>query len=96
MQVSLLSMCSGAVSTIIAMEKHPEEFEHVKSMIALQPLSAKPGVDAGMQNGLELFDEAFRQLTGCRVSDFAMPASAKSIRVPTFLVQVRDDVMTKP
>jgi hypothetical protein len=39
MKTSLISVCLGCNSTIVALHKHPEEFQHVHSMIALQPVS---------------------------------------------------------
>lgn len=40
MTTFLLSVCLRADSTCVAMAKHPEEFEHIKSLILLQPVSA--------------------------------------------------------
>jgi hypothetical protein len=35
----------GADSTFVAMDKHPEEFAHIKVMIALRPISARAFVE---------------------------------------------------
>lgn len=96
-----MSMCLGADATFVAMQKHPEEFEHVLSMIAVQPISSRPLVEKlfenlGIENGVELFDEAYRKLMDFRVDDTDMTEYAKSIKIPTFVIQVRDDMMTKP
>lgn len=101
MAISLFSQCFGANSTFVAIQKHPEEFEDIKSMIAIQPLSAKAFADAvvvgaGVENGIELWGAAYEKLTSRRVSDIDMPECAKSITFPTFVVQVHNDAVTKP
>jgi pimeloyl-ACP methyl ester carboxylesterase len=45
MKTSLLSVCLGCDSTIVAIDKHPEEFEHINSLLALQPVSARPFIE---------------------------------------------------
>ncbi|MBC8235560.1 alpha/beta hydrolase, partial [bacterium] len=82
-----MSMCLGADATFVAMQKHPEEFEHVLSMIAVQPISSRPLVEKlfenlGIENGVELFDEAYRKLMDFRVDDTDMTEYAKSIKIP--------------
>ena len=44
----------------------------------------------------EVWEEAYERLTSRRTEDIDMPKCAKSIKFPTFLAQVHDDVMTKP
>ena len=56
MKTSLISVCLGCNSTIVAMHKQPDEFQHVHSLIALQPVSTRALVEriaenAGMENG---------------------------------------------
>lgn len=102
MTVGLLSVCLGADSTFVAMDKHPEEFEDIRVMIALQPISARAFVEknivklAGIDNGVELFDEALRARTGFRVAEQDPVLYAPSVKVPTLVAQVHDDTMTDP
>ena len=101
MKTSLLSVCLGCNSTIVAMDKHPAEFKNVLSMIALQPVSARPFVEraaeaAGVANGTDLFNKAINKLTGFRMDELSPIPHAHAVTVPTLVVQVHDDVLTKP
>ena len=101
MDVALHSLCMGCNSTFLAMEKHPDEFEHIKCMIALQPLSAAPFIeralsDRGVENAVEKFDARYSYYSGFRHSDSNAIARAHAVKVPTMLVQVKDDMTTKP
>ena len=91
MKTSLQSLCIGCNSTFVAMRKHPDEFEHISSLIAIQPVVGHSLIErscetAGVENGVELFDQAFRKMTGFRVDDYDMRRYAKDICVPTFVV----------
>jgi pimeloyl-ACP methyl ester carboxylesterase len=102
MTTGLLSVCLGADSTFVAMDKHPEEFADIRAMIALQPISARAFVEknivegAGIKNGVQLFDEALRRRTGFRVDEQSPIPYAKAVRVPTLVAQVHDDALTYP
>ncbi|WP_421858637.1 alpha/beta hydrolase family protein [Oricola sp.] len=100
-KVALHSLCMGCNSTFIAMEKHPEEFEHIFCMIALQPLSAAPFIeraliDNGVENAVERFNERYSYYSSFRHTDSNAIARAHAVKVPTMLVQVKDDMTTKP
>ncbi|MEM9459778.1 MAG: alpha/beta hydrolase [Myxococcota bacterium] len=100
MEVSLQSLCIGCNSTLVAMRKHPEQFEHVRSFIALQPVVGGSLIDLscqamGITGGVELFEPVFHQMTGFRVAEYDMRAYAKDIRVPTMVAQLKDDVITR-
>lgn len=100
-KIGLHSLCMGCNSTFLAMKKHPEEFEGVSCMIALQPLSAAPFieralVDNGVQNAVEKFNERYTYYSGFRHTDSNAIARAHAIKIPTMLVQVKDDSTTKP
>lgn len=99
MKISLYSQCYGAVSTFIAIKKHPEEFEDVVSMAAIQPISARAFIDGAVTSAgisKEGWEHAYERLTSRRTEDIDMPDCAKAITFPTFVAQVRDDAMTKP
>ncbi|TPV96722.1 MAG: lysophospholipase [Myxococcales bacterium FL481] len=100
MKVSLQSLCIGCNSTLVAMRKCPEDFEHVRSFIAIQPVVGGSLIELscramGIENGVELFEPVFHHMTGFRVAEYDMRAYAKDVRVPTLVVQVKDDVITK-
>lgn len=99
MDISIYTQCFGANSTFTAIHKHPEEFEDVKCMIALQPLSSCAFIEGGVAAaGIpgETWEAEYEKLTSLRTSDIDMPKCARSISFPTLLVQVHDDLMTKP
>ena len=100
MKVSLQSLCIGCNSTLVAMRKHPAAFEHIRSFIAIQPVVGGSLIELsckamGIDNGVELFEPVFHLMTGFKVAEYDMRSYAKDIRVPTLVVQVKDDVITK-
>ena len=101
MTTAMLSICLGCNSTLVAMSKHPEEFKHIKALLALQPVSARPFIaraseQAGIVNGVELFDVAIRKLHGFHVDELSPIEYAKDVTVPTLVAQVHDDSATRP
>jgi pimeloyl-ACP methyl ester carboxylesterase len=100
MKVALMSVCLGCNSTIVAMEKHPKEFEGIRAMIALQPISARPFIErasenADIANGVELFNAASKKRTGFGVDELSPIKYAKSVTIPTLVAQVKEDASTK-
>ena len=102
MKISLQSICLGGNSTLVAMEKHPEEFEGIYSMILIQPLSGEALVKKLCENmgfgelGEEVFEEVYREVSGFSVKDSSPIENAKHVKIPTFVIQVKDDAMTYP
>lgn len=103
MQVALLSRCLGANSTIIAMARWPEVFKDIKSMVAIQPVSARPLVERAAKNNgwdrdasVKAFDEKTFNMTGFHIDDFSPLAFTSAVKIPTFVAQVHDDTMTFP
>lgn len=101
MTIGLFSRCQGMNATMFAMQEHPEEFADVRCVLAPQPLS----VGATMKRTAEVLgfperlDDLEReiQLQVSFTFDEMTPVPwAKSVRVPTYLYQVRDDLMTDP
>lgn len=101
MRTALLSRCLGANSTIVGMKKHPNEFAHVKALIAVQPVSPKVFIEkavdnAGIEGGLDMFEKAFHERTGLRLDETWPIEDARAVTVPTLVTQVHDDFRTKP
>jgi esterase/lipase len=101
MQLGLLSRCLGANPTIVAMSRHPEYFEDVRALVAVQPVSARPFIEraseqAGIEEGASLFDTRIKQLTGFALDELSPIQYAKDVKVPTLVAQVHDDVSTRP
>ena len=74
MDVSLMSFCMGANATINAMEKKPEAFENIKSLIAVQPLKGGTNIErfceaTGIptEEGLNTFEPIYNGITGLKV-----------------------------
>lgn len=100
-RIALHSQCMGCNSTFLAMAKHPEEFEDITCMIALQPLSAAPFIeralsDNGVENAVERFNDRYSYYSGLRHTDSNAIAHADKVTCPTMVVQVKDDLTTKP
>jgi pimeloyl-ACP methyl ester carboxylesterase len=102
MDIHLHSMCLGGNSTLVAMRKYPEEFNDVKSMVLIQPISGAALVKKLCKTillgkkGERIFEEKYRELFGFSISDSSPIVDAKAVKVPTFVVQVKDDSATFP
>jgi hypothetical protein len=86
---------------MFAMQEYPEEFADVRCMLAPQPLS----VGIAMKRTLDLLgiperiDDLEReiQLQVNYTFDEMTPVTwAKSVRIPTYIYQVKDDLLTDP
>ncbi|ANA97164.1 alpha/beta hydrolase [Mycobacteroides chelonae] len=103
MKTGLFSICYGCNSTFHAIDKHPEEFQHVKALLGLQPASLGAMLERAAEN-LGIDKEAARSLaasrmlekTGFSLNQLSPIDAAKSVFLPTLLVQVHDDAMTYP
>jgi hypothetical protein len=100
LKTALLSRCLGANATIVGMKRHPDEFTHIKSMIAVQPVSPKVFVEkavenAGIADGVARFSSAFHDLTGQNLEETWSIEDSRAVTVPTLLTQVRNDFRTK-
>jgi alpha-beta hydrolase superfamily lysophospholipase len=102
LNIHLHSVCLGGNSTLVAMRKHPEVFEGIKSMILIQPLSGDALVKTLSKNlrlgtqGEKAFEKAYREKAGFRVADSSPIEDAEYVKIPTYMLQVKDDKMTYP
>jgi hypothetical protein len=101
MKIALYSRCLGANATIVGMKKHPEEFTHIKTMLALQPVTPSVFVERavereGIPNGLALFDAALHKRTGYHLADVWPIDYCAAVTIPTLIAQVHNDFLTKP
>jgi uncharacterized protein len=101
MKTALYSRCLGANSTIVGMNKYPDEFRHILSMIALQPSPPRAFVEravqrAGIEDGFEMFNNALHRRSGYRLDDFRPIERSAAVTVPTLVAQVHDDFMMPP
>lgn len=101
-KIALFSRCLGANATLFAMQRAPQAFTGVRCLVACQPLSPRMVLERGLeQHGvpLELIDDLDRRITfrtSFCLDDMSPVDAARSVRTPTLLYQVHDDVMTRP
>ncbi|MEM9775499.1 MAG: alpha/beta hydrolase [Chloroflexota bacterium] len=100
--ISLMSMCMGANATFNAMDKAPEAFTHIKSMIAIAPLKGRTSIERACERfqipedeGVEVFEPIYNGLTGLTVADHNIIPTAAKINVPTYFLQVRNDTNSR-
>jgi pimeloyl-ACP methyl ester carboxylesterase len=102
MPIALFSRCLGANATFFAMAEAPEEFEDVSCMIACQPLSPGFVLERTLERrkvskyAMAELDRAVELRVSRRLEDLSPVAAARSMRLPTLVYQVKDDVMTRP
>ncbi|MEL6536259.1 MAG: alpha/beta hydrolase, partial [Bacteroidota bacterium] len=100
--ISLMSMCMGANATINAMEKNPEVFEDIKSLIAIAPLKGQTTIERQSEQmgipsdaALAAFEPIYNSITGLTVEDHNIIPKAKNIHIPTYFLQVRNDTNSR-
>ena len=102
MTIGLFSRCLGCNSTLSAMTQFPDSFTDVRCLVGPQPLStqiilgrrlALAGIPA---NRIEDVEQRIVLLTGIGFTPRNPKEWAKHVRIPTFLYQVHDDVLTEP
>ncbi|MFS0723644.1 alpha/beta hydrolase [Paenibacillus sp. 1P07SE] len=101
MIIGLFSRCMGCNATMFAMAKYPEAFREVRCMVAPQPLSVRVTLEQslahiGIADRIDDLEERIRLHNSFRLDDMSPVQAAKSVKIPTFLYQVHDDVMTRP
>lgn len=102
LDISLYSMCMGANATINAMEKYPEVFQGIESWIAVQPLKGKTSIERACEamridqnKGIEEFETIYNETTGLKIEDHNIVRKARFIKIPTFYLQVRNDMNSR-
>lgn len=98
MVTGLYSRCMGANSTIIAMDKWPDEFDGIKALVALQAVSGRAFIVRGAEKmkldpdkAAAQLDERIHELTGFRLDEMSPTPSAPAVKVPTLIAQLRRD-----
>lgn len=89
------------MSTMIAMTKHPTFFEDIRCMVAPQPVSLRPFYERitemlRIPERIGEIDNEIRLITSFTMDQMSPIEYAKNVRVPTFIIQVHDDALTKP
>lgn len=101
MDVGLFNPCAGGDAAMVAMTRHPEYFEKVKAFVCPQPasmhiMSQITLNNMGLGDYMDVLDEEQIKLGGFKSSDMSPHHYAMNVKVPTFIIQVKDDVWTIP
>jgi pimeloyl-ACP methyl ester carboxylesterase len=99
--IGLFSRCMGASSTFAAMTQFPEAFDEVRCLVAPQPVTGRTIVERrlaalGLGDRVDDLDRHVLMRTSVGFAQRNVREWAKSVRVPTFLYQVREDILTHP
>jgi len=101
MIIGLFSRCMGAVATFAAMTRCPAAFDGVRCLVSPQPVTPRVIVERrlavmGLGDRLEDFNTLVRLRTSVGLEQRVPQEWARNVRVPTFLYQVRGDILTDP
>ena len=101
MIIGLFSRCFGGVSTLAAMARFPEEFDGVRCLVTCQPITPRYIAERrlevlGISDRLDDFNTLLRLRTSVGLEQRVPQEWAKSVRMPTFIYQVHDDILTEP
>ena len=102
MTIGLFSRCLGCNSTIFAISREPSRFRDVRCLVGVQPLSVRAIMERMLHligipaDRIDELDRNIRLVTSFKLDDLSPIEAAKAIRIPSFIYQVRDDLMTYP
>jgi uncharacterized protein len=102
MTVGLFSRCLGCNATLFALQRRPEVFADVRCLIGVQPLSVRRILDGILRlhdiapEQIVEIDEGILHATGFWLDAMSPIGAAARVVLPTLLIQVRDDVLTRP
>ncbi len=102
MAIGLLSRCLGCNATLFAMSREPAAFEDVRCLVGVQPLSVKGlmekvlGLSGVPLEHLAELDREVKLATSFTLDQMTPLRAAKSVALPTFILQVAQDAMCRP
>lgn len=101
MVVGLFNPCAGGNAAMIAMTRRPEYFSDVKAFVCPQPASMHIGMKEiaslqGVGEHMDELDQEQRKLGGFANKKMSPHPYAPNVKVPTFIIQVRDDSWSRP
>lgn len=101
MTMGLFNPCAGGNAAMVAMTKHPEYFEDVKAFVCPQPasmhiMSQITLNNMGLGEFMDILDEEQIKLGGFKSRDMSPHSYAMNVKVPTFIIQVKEDAWTIP
>lgn len=100
MKLGLLSRCMGGNATYVAMTRYPELFTDVRCMVNPQPVSLRVMMEQalagmGLADQFDAADKEFKLITSFTIDQVSPIEYARNCQVPTFIIQVHDDVLTR-
>jgi hypothetical protein len=101
MAIGLFSRCTGGNSTFSAMMRRPVAFDGVRCLVSPQPVTTRLIVERrlsvmGLAERIEDFNTLVRLRSSVGLEQRVPQEWARSVHIPTFLYQVRDDILTDP
>jgi uncharacterized protein len=101
MAIGLFSRCLGCSSTFAAMTQFPDAFDGVRCLVGPQPVTARTIIERrletiGLADRIDDLEQRIMLRTGIGFAPRSPREWARKVCVPTFLYQVRDDVLTHP
>jgi pimeloyl-ACP methyl ester carboxylesterase len=101
MAIGLFSRCLGCSSTFAAMAQFPEAFAEVRCLVGPQPVTARTIMERrlammGIPDRIDALERRIVLRTGIGFAPRSPREWARKVSVPTFLYQVRDDLLTEP
>lgn len=99
--VGLFNPCAGGKAAMIAMTKQPTLFKDVKAFVCPQPASMDIGMKEimslqGLSEYMNELDEEMCKQGGFATAEMSPHPYAPNVKIPTFIIQVRDDAWSKP
>ncbi|KAH7115340.1 Alpha/Beta hydrolase protein [Dactylonectria estremocensis] len=100
MTIGLFSRCLGGIATFIAVHRRPEVFKDVRCLLVPNPLSYRPFVEkalemAGLEDHFDEVNKLVKIESSFNIDELSPIRIMKSIRIPTFIYSVRNDILTK-
>lgn len=101
MTLGLFNPCAGGNAALHAMTERPEYFKAVKALVSAQPASINIMSKIAL-NGMGLGDfynefcEEIEKNIGVKLEDMTPHKHVANLKIPTFIVQNKDDAWTVP
>jgi hypothetical protein len=101
MVIGLFSRCNGANANLYAFHTQPQYFEDVRCLLLRQPLSVGSVMtreleNMGLADRIDQLDREIQLVASLTFDQMSPNVWARSVKTPTFVYQVHDDVLTTP
>lgn len=101
MTIGLFNPCAGGDAAMVAMTRRPDLFKEVKAFVCPQPCSARIATEEmaklqGVGDFVDEIDTEQRKFGAFPMAEMTPHNYAENVKVPTYIIQVRDDIWTRP